>query len=83
MKKDVKILFFIFTILDKIHKKSSAYYLQELSFVLLLHPQSQTRVSLIRLAPVEFPQGLTAARVDGCSSAMWVAYPPCRCSSAG
>ena len=30
----------------------------------------------MRLAPVELPQGLAAARVDGCSSATWVAYPP-------
>jgi len=28
------------------------------------------RVSPVRPAPVEFPQGLTAARVDGCSGAM-------------
>lgn len=31
---------------------------------------SQTRVSPVRHAPSEFPQGLTAARVLGCSGAI-------------
>ena len=34
------------------------------------------RVSPARPAPFEFPQGLTAARVGGCSGAMQGAYPP-------
>jgi len=29
------------------------------------------RVSPIRPAPAELPQGLTAARVSGCSGAIW------------
>ena len=33
------------------------------------------RVSPARPAPVKLPQGLTAARVDGCSGAMQGAYP--------
>ena len=33
------------------------------------------RVSPTRLAPFELPQGLIAARVGGCSSAMQGAYP--------
>ncbi len=33
------------------------------------------RVSPVRPAPAEFPQGLTAARVGGCSGAMRSAYP--------
>ncbi len=37
---------------------------------------AKARVSPVRPAPIEFPQGLTAARVDGCSGAMQVAYPP-------
>ena len=32
-------------------------------------------VSPARPAPFELPQGLTAARVDGCSGAMQGAYP--------
>ena len=33
-------------------------------------------VSPVRHAPSELPQGLTAARVLGCSGAMQIAYPP-------
>ncbi len=33
------------------------------------------RVSLVRPAPDELPQGGNAARVIGCSGAMQVAYP--------
>jgi hypothetical protein len=33
------------------------------------------RVSPARHAPFEFPQGLIAARVEGCSGAMQGAYP--------
>lgn len=33
------------------------------------------RVSPVRPAPAEFPQGRKTARVGGCSGAMQVAYP--------
>jgi hypothetical protein len=33
------------------------------------------RVSLVRPAPFELPQGRNAARVKGCSGAIQVAYP--------
>ncbi len=33
------------------------------------------RVSAARPAPFKLPQGLTAARVEGCSGAMQRAYP--------
>ena len=39
-------------------------------------PLPQKRVSPVRHAPSELPQGLTAARVLGCSGAMQIAYPP-------
>ena len=34
------------------------------------------RVSPVRPAPAEFPQGRKAARVGSCSGAIQVAYPP-------
>ena len=50
--------------------KFSFYLVQEVFFILL------RRVSPARSAPVEPPQGRKAARVNGRSGAMQVAYPP-------
>jgi len=55
-------------------KKKNFNLLEGIGKFILLQPL--TRVSPIRPAPVEIPQGLTAARVDGCSGAIWIAYPP-------
>ena len=46
------------------------FYLERKVFVILL-----CRVSHTRSAPVELPQGRKAARVNGRSGAMYVAYP--------
>ncbi len=46
------------------------YLVQEVFFLLL------RRVSPTRPVPVEPPQGRKAARVNSCSGAMQVAYPP-------
>ncbi len=46
------------------------FYLERMVFFILLR-----RVSHTRSAPVEPPQGRKAARVNGRSGAMYVAYP--------
>lgn len=52
-----------------------------MQFFLILYLQLQKNdylcawVSHTRPAPSEFPQGLIAARVGGCSGAMYQAYP--------
>ncbi len=51
-------------------KKFSCHSLQISEKAVLL-----CRVSPARPAPFELPQGLTAARVEGCSGAMQGAYP--------
>ena len=57
-------------IIDKKKSTKFPFYLVQGVFFILLR-----RVSPARSAPVEPPQGRKAARVDGRSGAMQVAYP--------